>query len=189
MSMIAWTSLTLSLLQDPNVKLIRELRAEIRRLKAIITSGRLVSYRNISPCVSCVLYLHIVCPNLLSCLFLLYTLLHTKHGFQHHFHQLCHFKCPPHSWYHQYTWYLPFQNNASSLILTSWILTRLCLQLALFLGCLLAAKLSLSQFSAHITWCHILLWQLKWAVAASGKTLSAHSFKIIVLSISSWMHY
>ena len=30
-------------LQDPNVKLIRELRAEIQRLKCVITSGGLVS--------------------------------------------------------------------------------------------------------------------------------------------------
>ena len=29
--------------QDPNVKLIRELRSEIRRLKGIITAGGLVS--------------------------------------------------------------------------------------------------------------------------------------------------
>jgi len=89
---------------------------------------------------------------------------------RHHFHQLCPFKCPPHSWYQQYTWYLPFQNDTSSLTLTSGILTSLCLQLALFLGCLLAAKLWLSQFSAHIAWCHILQWQFKRAVAASGKT-------------------
>ena len=35
--------LSYSVPQDPNVKLIRELRSEIRRLKGIITAGGLVS--------------------------------------------------------------------------------------------------------------------------------------------------
>lgn len=35
-----------SSLQDPNVKLIRELRTEIQRLKCVITSGGLVSTCN-----------------------------------------------------------------------------------------------------------------------------------------------
>ena len=36
-------SIFYSSLQDPNVKVIRELRAEVQRLKCVITSGGLVS--------------------------------------------------------------------------------------------------------------------------------------------------